>query len=171
MRRYLSLVALLAVPLSGCIVETVPPPRGCESPSSVGGWLVYRVRAGAGADLPSGDAAYAVTANGQGGYTVAWSDRTGTNANSFSGTLQATAGFDHSQTHPKGLAALTLAPTQISFTSLPGTRVDGVDMVTLSDPLYVDARLNGAGGASIYYTDFVTANLCVVSSPAAFQPQ
>jgi hypothetical protein len=165
------LFILASILLGGCVVVD-PTPTGCESPTSLGGWLVYRVRPNVGTDIPSGDAAYAVTANSTGGYTVAWSDRTGSISNAFTGTLEASAGFDPSQTRRlSGAEQITVGANAIGFSSVPGTRIDGLEVVTLSDPLFVDARLNGAAAPSIYYTDNFTGRLCVVSGPAAFQPR
>jgi hypothetical protein len=168
MRRFLLLASMA---LTGCVIVD-PTPAGCEAPTSLNGWLIYRVRANAGTDIPSGDAAYAVTANATGGYTVAWSDRTGSNVNAFSGTLQASAGFDPTQTQRlSGAEQITVGASSIGFSSVPGTRIDGLSVVTLSDPLFVDARLNSAAAPSIYYTDYLTGRLCVVAGPGAFQPR
>jgi hypothetical protein len=143
-----------------------PRPLGLQS------MLGYRVAAGASAELPAGDIGFVVTANGQGGYRLTWSDTYGSAAN-FQGLITTDGQFDPSQVRGySGAEALTIGADyrSISFSSTPGAAVDGVDLVSSTDPIYFDLYVDGARtGFSIYFTGAETGTL--VSSaynPVAF---
>src|SRR5690242_4404308 len=79
----LSTLAFSLSLLSGCIVvhdnnppPPPPPPPASEPMASLGpqGYPGYHVLAGASTSLPAGAIGYLVTANGQGGYRVTWTD-------------------------------------------------------------------------------------------------
>src|SRR5260370_24899385 len=92
MRRASSLL-LTSLLSGGCIATTQAQPEPTPAPVTAqvaanGGSTVigkqgvpgYRVLAGGGAEIPAGDLRYVVTANGQGGYRIAWTDTLGSAA-------------------------------------------------------------------------------------------
>src|SRR5438046_5438972 len=139
MRNPVGLLLALALPLGGCIVETHPhyydpnPP----SPPVVTGSATYHVLAGGAAEIPSGDLGYTVTANGAGGYRLAFTDTLGSGAE-FAGTVWTDGEFDARQLASlSGGASYTLsAPNRIDFDSFPGATLDGFDLVSSTDPIY-----------------------------------
>jgi hypothetical protein len=159
------IVAVFAV-ATGCTVEepapepyhpqptggTANPPPPVPSPAidaprplGAQGMLGYRVLADGSATLPAGDIGFLVTANGNGGYQIAWTDTAGSAAH-FSGTLTTDGTFDASQTtHYSGYENVTVSPDlrTISFDSTPGSAVDGVATVSSTDPVYLDAYVDG----------------------------
>ena len=58
----------------------------------------------------------------------------------------------------------------ITFSSVPGANLDGVDLVSSTDPIYVDLRVDGArSGFGIYFTGGESvAQLCSDYNPVAF---
>jgi hypothetical protein len=166
----------------GCIVvdhtpdgppPVVSPPRAdvagepaVSFPTGTG----YHVLAGGSAELPSGDIGYLVTANGQGGYRVVWSDTLNSPAH-FSGTVSTDGTFDPAQTHGfSGAESLTYTgANQIAFSSVPGQNLDGIDLVSSTDPIYLDARIDGSEVVNIYFTGATTRALVnSVYNPVAF---
>lgn len=135
----------------------------------------YHVLANANATLPGGDLGYIVTANGQGGYRVTWTDTNGSAAH-FSGTITVDGVIDSNPQNTHGFSGnenLTFTgENQISFDSVPGTGVDGVDLVSSTDPIYLSASIDGytdPGQVHIYFVG-ATTQLNNVSSvdPVAF---
>jgi hypothetical protein len=160
---------LLLAPLlaaAGCIVGVDRSyPDGSYPPPSDGAQLLgalgvtgYHVIAGAGAEVPGGDLGYVVTANGAGGYRVAWTDTAGSLA-SFHGTITTDGEFDSSQLYALGGAYVTqAAANRVEFDSVPGANIDGVDLVSSTDPIYVDARLEGSrSGFGIWFANAYTS--------------
>src|SRR5581483_2331074 len=123
------------------------------------------------AEIPAGDLGYTVTANGQGGYRVAYTDTLGT-AVEFSGTVWTDGEFDSGQLASlSGSANYTLvAPNRIDFDSFPGASVDGFDLVSSTDPIYLDARVSGStGGFDILFPDAASgATVSSAYNPVAF---
>jgi hypothetical protein len=171
------LILVSALSLGGCIVVdptpdpgpgpgTTAPPRADlagEPTLSLGpsAYPGYRVLANSSASIPGGDLGYLVTANGQGGYRVVWTDTLNSSAR-FSGTITVDGTFDSRQTQGfSGAENLTyLASNQISFDSVPGANVDGIDLVSSSDPIYLDGQIDGSHvGVNIYFTGAHTASL------------
>lgn len=115
--------------------------------------LGYHVRAGAASEVPDGDQGFVVTANGLGGYRIAWVAFAGS-PSVFSATITSDGTFDPTSVLGySGREQITLATddSEIDVRSVPGDSADGVDFVPLVDPIYVDLRIDGAP-ASIYFT-------------------
>jgi hypothetical protein len=189
MRLSLALILLSSTLAStGCIVHTHDYGDGGGGPVGGGGgggqvldgaeplglraMLGYHVSAGAASALPDGDIGYVVTANGQGGYRVSWSDTYGSPAH-FSGTITTDGVFDPSQfSGLSGAEYLSMSADQrtISFDSVPGSNFDGVDLVSSTDPIYVDATVDGSHyGFSMYFTGADTHQVLTSSyDPVAF---
>ncbi len=133
----------------------------------------YHVAAGAFAEIPGGDIGYLVTANGQGGYRLVWTDTAGSPA-VFSGTVATDGTFDPNQLvnlNPGGNARVLLnGPSEIDFDSIPGATLDGVDFVTSTEPIYVDALIDGSRvDVGIFFTGAITGALNVSGfDPVAF---
>lgn len=133
----------------------------------------YHLLAGASTMLPAGDLGYLVTANGQGGYRVTWTDTQGSPAH-FSGTITVDGTIDPSQTHGfSGQESITFTGVnQVAFDSTPGSDVDGVDLVSSTDPIYLSASIDGATNptdVAIYFTGATTQVVNISSlDPVAF---
>jgi hypothetical protein len=169
--------------VTGCIVEPAPvdsgppvhhspPPADVAVSLGVQQMLGYHVSAGSDSELPAGDIGFVVTANGQGGYRLTWSDTLGSTAE-FSGTLTCDSSFDPNQVKGySGYETITLSPDNrvLTFDSVPGAQLDGVDLVSGSDPIYADLTVNGVhSGFSIYFTG-AESHLLLTSAydPVAF---
>jgi hypothetical protein len=183
----LGLVAAFALTTSGCFVAADPPPYqggggGNPPPSSpaldaarplgLAQLYGYPVAAGAAAELPAGDLGFVITANGQGGYRLTWSDTYGSAA-SFSGSISTDGYFDPAQVRGYSGAeniSLSADSSTISFESAPGSYVDGVDLVSSSDPIYLDLSVDGSrSGFGIYFTGGESgAQLSSDYNPVAF---
>jgi hypothetical protein len=163
MRRLTSLLALLA--LAGC----GPAP---DSPNRLGlrGMLGYHVRANAATAIPASDIGFAVTANGQGGYRIAWAAFVGS-ASTFSGSVTSDGVFDLNQI--AGLSGreqitVTTDGREIDFSSVPNDQPDGVDFVPSADPIYVDLLVDGGSGL-VFFTGADTGRVLQSSyDPVAF---
>ena len=159
MRKLVGLMSLSLL-FTGCIVhETDTPPPSNTGPVYAGspppvGTPGYRVAANASVTMPDGDLGFLVTANGAGGYRVAWTDTQGTPA-LFSGTLTTDGSFDYSQLGVVGAPSVEeTASNRIDFSSRPGAAIDGIDLVSSSDPIYLTAYVDGRmDGFSIYFDD------------------
>jgi hypothetical protein len=158
----LPLLVFFATTATGCFVSPAPEPAPYQPaptdvavPLGVQSMPGYHVLAGAASELPAGDLGFVVTANGNGGYRLTWSDTQGSLAR-FSGTITCDTTFDPAQLKPYSGAenlALSADDTTITFDSQPGANVDGVDLVSQSDPIYVDLLVDGSrSGFSIYFT-------------------
>jgi hypothetical protein len=183
--RHLSKIAMVltfGLATAGCFVPTDPgpydgphgggggpvvtptPSPALDAPVSLGlrGMPGYHVAAGASAALPDGDLGFIVTANGQGGYRVTWSDTYGSAAH-FSGTITTDGYFDANQVVGySGAEYITVShdARQITFESTPGNYVDGVDLVSSTDPIYLDLIVDGyRSGFGVYFTGAQTGAL------------
>jgi hypothetical protein len=162
MRTPLVAIALLGFVMTGCVVETPAPapvyiPPGTSTAGDLGARALpgYHVQAGGAAEMPSGDLGYVVTANGAGGYRVAWTDTVGSAAE-FHGSLTTDGEFDARQFAELGQlgSARLVAANEIDFDSVPGSTLDGFDLVSSTDPIYLDARVNGStAGFDIIFAD------------------
>ncbi len=133
----------------------------------------YHVAANAGAVLPADRRGFVVTADGAGGYRVAWSDLADDSTSEFSGSITSDGTFDATQLHGlTGLEDLSLSDdgATLTFASTPGVRLDGVDLVASTDPIYVDARIDGVrDGFLLYFTGAQSgAQLASDYNPVAF---
>ena len=183
------LFVVFALSTAGCFVAADPGPY---SPGPSGGTgpthpapaldaarplgaaqlLGYRVQSNASAELPAGDLGFIVTANGQGGYRITWSDTYGSAA-SFTGYITTDGYFDASQVRGySGAEDIQIAADAgtVTFSSTPGSYVDGVDVVSSTDPIYVDLRVDGSrSGFGIYFTGAESgAQLAADYNPVAF---
>lgn len=174
--RHLTKIAMvftLGLATTGCFIATDPapvqtgpaggpvsnpnPPPALDAPVALGlqGMPGYHVLANGSSSLPSGDLGYVITANGLGGYRLTWSDTLGSAAH-FSGVITTDGAFDPSQLRGySGVEYITLSrdARTITFDSTPGRAVDGVDMVSSTDPIYVDLYVDGARtGFGVYFT-------------------
>ncbi|HEX8951960.1 MAG TPA: hypothetical protein VF945_08945 [Polyangia bacterium] len=158
--------------------SSAPPPAqpapalDAARPLGLAQMLGYRVQPNASAELPAGDLGYVITANGAGGYRVTWSDTYGSAA-SFSGSITTDGYFDASQLRGySGAESIQLSADggTITFASTPGSYVDGVDLVSSTDPIYLDLRVDGAQtGFGIYFTGGESgAQLASSYNPVAF---
>jgi hypothetical protein len=185
----LSLLLAFALNATGCFVAAdpgpepyhggggSPPPQPTPAldaarPLGTAQLLGYRVEAGAAAELPAGDLGFVITANGQGGYRVTWSDTYGSAAN-FTGYITTDGYFDASQVRGYSGAEdiqLSADAGTITVSSTPGSYVDGVDLVSSTDPIYLDLRVDGArSGFGIYFTGGESgAQLTSDYNPVAF---
>jgi len=179
----LALALTLGFVGTGCIVTTEPGPApqpqpqpgpALDAPRPLGlaGMLGYRVQANASAGLPAGDLGFVVTANGQGGYRVTYSDTYGSAAH-FQGVITTDGQFDPSQVRGfTGYENVTLSTDlgTITFSSTPGSNLDGVDLVSSTDPIYLDLYVDGShSGFGIYFTGAETgAQLSAAYNPVAF---
>ncbi|HZS40633.1 MAG TPA: hypothetical protein VFF06_27560 [Polyangia bacterium] len=141
------LAALAATALAGC---------GRHEPSVILGASQvpgYHLLANVGTEIPAGDIGYLVTANGQGGYRVAFVDTEGSAAR-FSGSITTDVAFDPTQTFKINGAESVVATStnRIDFAGVPGATVEGVDCVAQTDPIYIDVQLEGSRGVNIYFT-------------------
>src|SRR5256885_5860502 len=172
--RHLSKIAMVltfGLTAAGCFVAADPgpyngpshggggggaPAPALDAPVALGlrGMAGYHVSAGSASELPDGDLGFVITANGQGGYRVTWSDTYGSAAH-FSGSITTDGYFDRSQVAGySGAEYLTLSDDDrvITFDSTPGSYVDGVDLVSSTDPIYLDLTVDGSrSGFGVYF--------------------
>lgn len=149
---------------------------GCGEPADSAhhlgrlGLLGYHVAAGAASEVPASDEGFVVTANGQGGYRLAWVSFAGSGS-LFSVQVTSDSSFDPASVAGfSGREQITLSAdnTTLDAQSVPDGSPDGVDFVPLTDPIYVDARIDGAP-AHIYFTGADTGRLLLSSfDPVAF---
>jgi len=132
--------------------------------------LGYHVRAGAASEVPANEVGFVVTANGLGGYRVAWVAVDG-NVSTFAVTIDNDATFDPISTagfSGRETITMTSDSREITASSVPGSQPDGVDFVPAVDPIYVSATIDGVPG-NIYFTGADTGHLLVTHQlPVAF---
>jgi hypothetical protein len=108
------------------------------------------VAAGADVTVPNGSYGFTVTANGGGGYRVAWVDTAGAGLR-YHGSVFVHGGF--SQISSTGMNYASATGERLDFESRPGAGTLGyVDFVAATDPITVDV-LAGAQGGTFFYTD------------------
>lgn len=164
-------ILVAALPLilaAGC--GPAPPPPDRAVPLGARGQLGYHLRAGAASEVPGDRVGFVVTANGGGGYRIAWVAFDGS-ASTFSGSASSDGVIDPKSIVPlSGREQIALAPdgTSLAFSSVAGGAPDGVDFVPSTDPIYVDLRIDGAPGA-IFFTGAETSRLLETGlDPVAF---
>lgn len=151
---------LLTVPLLALTACSSGPRPDRPVPLGPRGELGYHVRAGAASEVPGNELGFVVTANGSGGYRIAWVAVDGSTS-TFSGTAESDGPIDATSIAPlSGREQITLdqSRTTLSFSSVPGSAPDGVDFVPATDPIYVDLRIDGAP-ADIFFTGAETSRL------------
>jgi hypothetical protein len=100
------------------------------------------------ATVPNGQFGFTVTANGQGGYRVAWVDAAAVGLR-FHGSIFVHGSF--SQVSSLGMSYATAAGERLDFESQPGAGSLGyVDFVSSTDPITVDV-LAGAQDGTLYF--------------------
>ena len=132
--------------------------------------LGYHVLAQGSTGIPGGDIGFLVTANGQGGYRVSFTDTEGSPAN-FNGTITCDTTFDPTQLSPFGGANAELtAPNRIDFNGVPGASLEGVDMVSQTDPIYFSGFIDGSANVDIFFTGAHTGVIqtSAYNAPVAF---
>ena len=159
---------------SACVVHETPPPPNDPGPVYASnpppvGTPGYRVAANAAVTMPDGDLGFVVTANGAGGYRIAWTDTQGTAA-LFSGTLTTDGSFDYTQLGALGEPSIEeTASNRVDFSSRPGAAVDGIDLVSSTDPIYLTAFVDGrTDGFSIYFSDPAVGLATSAYDPVSF---
>ncbi len=145
----LSFLALLLA--AGC-----HPSPGSEPVVVLGarGLSGYHVLAGANTAIPGGDIGYLVTANGQGGYALYWTDTAGSPA-VFTGTVTTDRGFDpNGTTKVDGSENVVFtAVDRIDFSGVPGSGLQGIQFVSQTDPVYFDLLVDQSHQSfGIYFT-------------------
>ena len=165
--RALALFTLPLVIAAGC--SSGPPP---DRPVHLGAraMLGYHVRAGAASEVPGDELGFVVTANGFGGYRIAWVALDGSTS-TFSGSVETDGTIDPATVVPlSGREQIVVRGdgSGVDFSSVPQGTADGVDLVPSTDPIYVDLRIDGAP-ANIYFTGADSSRLRVSRyNPAAF---
>jgi len=159
MIRDMQRLAFAALPLLFVACASSPRP---DSPVRLGaqGALGYHVRAGAASEVPADEIGFVVTANGNGGYRLAWVAVDGS-ISTFSGSATVDGVIDPASVAGlSGREQLTVSAdgSTLDFSSVPGSAPDGVDFVPSTDPIYVDLRIDGAP-APIFFTGADTSRL------------
>ena len=181
----LSGLAGLALVASGCIVHhddpynpgppSYPYLDGSGRPAPSSSTPGYHVLANAATSIPGGDIGFLVTANGQGGYRITYTDTLGSAAY-FHGSVFTDGEFE-SYSNFHGLRYLTPSdsgptgrPSRLDFSSQAFSSVDGLDLVSSTDPIYVDLLINGTtAGVRIFFTDAETGLVSVSAiNPVSF---
>jgi hypothetical protein len=122
------------------------------------------VQAGGSVTVPNGQYGFTVTANGQGGYRVAWVDAALVGLR-FHGSIFIHGAF--SGVSSTGMNYATASGERLDFESQPGAGQLGyVDFVTTSDPITIDV-LAGSQNGSIWYPD-ASGAAETSSTPATF---
>jgi hypothetical protein len=167
--------------LSGmCLTGTVPrvcggAPPPCVLPTVAAqttAYPLYKIVPNGTATLAPGDVGFIVTANTSGGYRVAWTDETG-GQYCMTGIIRGNGGLDTNQTIKlSGMETVSANAQEVRFASKPGTRIDGIDVVTLGDPMYLDAYINGTlTNVRIYYRQAPSNQVTTaIENPASFSP-
>jgi hypothetical protein len=107
---------------------------------------------------------FVVTANGRGGYRVAWVDTAGAGRR-YHGSVFCNGTFG--QIASVGMQYAGAVGNRLDFESAPGSGTSGyVDFVSSVDPIVVDA-LNGAAASTIYYFG-TQGGIGSVAAPATF---
>jgi hypothetical protein len=108
------------------------------------------VQPGGSVTIPDGEYGFTVTANGQGGYRVAWVDAAGVGLR-FHGSVFVHGSF--SQISSTGMNYATASGERLDFESQPGAGALGyTDFVTSTDPITVDV-LAGSQDGSLWFDD------------------
>jgi hypothetical protein len=122
------------------------------------------VNAGGSVTVPDGQYGFTVTANGQGGYRVAWVDAAGAGLR-YHGSIFIHGSFE--QVSSTGMNYATASGERLDFESQPGAGQLGyVDFVSSSDPITLDV-LAGAQPGTIWYDDLNDFAQTIVT-PATF---
>jgi hypothetical protein len=122
------------------------------------------VLAGGSLTTPDGQYGFTVTANGQGGYRVAWVDPSLVGLR-FHGSVFVHGSF--SQISSTGMNYATANGERLDFESAPGAGQLGyVDFVSSTDPITVDV-LAGSQGGTIWFPD-TNGTVTMTITPATF---
>lgn len=122
------------------------------------------VQAGGSVTVPDGQYGFTVTANGQGGYRVAWVDAANAGLR-YHGSVFVHGSF--SQISSTGMNYATANGERLDFESAPGFGTLGyVDFVTSTDPITVDV-LAGAQPGTLWYPDG-TGTTTATTTPGTF---
>jgi hypothetical protein len=148
--------AALAGLVAGChvsVVDRQPTDVDPAIPIGARGDLGYRLQGGASAEIPAGDLGFLITGAGHGTFRVTWIDTANSPA-VFTGSIVTDGLIDVPNTRAIGGAQITVTPpSSITFTSVPGANIDGVDLTTSSGEILLDAYVdNSHDGFGIYFT-------------------
>ncbi len=134
-------------PGDGGVVSTTTLGSGRARPADQS---AEHVLAGGSVTIPDGEYGFTVTANGQGGYRVAWVDAAGVGLR-FHGSVFVHGSF--SQISSTGMNYATATGERLDFESEPGAGALGyVDFVSSTDPITVDA-LAGSQDGTLWFVD------------------
>jgi hypothetical protein len=166
MRRLLFPISFLLL-TAGCHGR-VGEPHAVLGSAAIPG---YRILANAATAIPAGDLGFLITANGQGGYSITWTDTLDSLAE-FAGSLTSDGAFSNpelcAQCSDTGI--VTNQSDLIQWVSAPGAALHGFDVVTSLDPIYLSLTVDGqTGGFGIFFTGAVTGDVIdSVFNPVAF---
>jgi hypothetical protein len=108
---------------------------------------LYHLTPNASAFIPSGQRGFAITANGQGGYRIAWSDHstqtTTTTPRTFTGSVTTTGTFSGVQ-KVYGSEQITTTGGRLTFASQPLDQLHGVDLMSSVDPIVITGQIDGS---------------------------
>ncbi len=170
----MTMKSLLACAPLALLVAGCGHPVEHSGPLGLLGLPGYHVRAGASTQIPTNDVGFAVTANGRGGFGVGFASFQGA-PQTFTVTLTCDSTFDPQQTTSvSGYETVTISADNrtIQVSGVPGDLPlggpEGIEVVPLTDPMYLTADIDGAA-AHIYFTGAETG-LVVISAydPVAF---
>jgi hypothetical protein len=146
-KQALAIMALAAVVGSGCGAgtpgdsNTLPFGATLLGPSGRPGYYILS------GTVPSLDLfryiGFVVSATGSGHYSISWINGNG-GPEVFSGAITVDGQFDQQATvgHTGSEGLAFTAPNRLSFQSTPGNNLLGLEVVSTSDPIYVDALIN-----------------------------
>jgi hypothetical protein len=154
---------------AGDLASGDPFPSGSGHARPSVGAQVFHVAANDAPGLPSGANAYAIVANGLGGYTLSWSASSGSSPR-FHGSLFTSGSFDQVGTSGTSYVHSLEQQSRLDFDS-NGSRVGSIDLISSADPVVVDLLVNGQyAGFTIGFIDSKTGHSATTGGidPAGF---
>jgi hypothetical protein len=137
---------------------------GRARPPDQSAQATQHISPGASVSVPDQQYGFTVTANGQGGYRVAWVDAASVGLR-FHGSVFVHGSFDQIQS--VGMNYATASGERLDFESKPGAGTLGyVDFVSSTDPITVDALAGSQPGLFFFVDGNGTST--TTSTPATF---